>query len=71
MRDGILTNKEYVVKMLEKGNTLYRTTSKGNIISYTLSRKGVYRKNVISGNGKYISMCVAISQLVRNFTEIN
>jgi len=67
-----LTNREYVLEMLEKGRTLYRITSKGTIIKYTYSRFGVCRTIVNSKtHGKYMSFANAVAQLVRNFKEIN
>lgn len=66
-----LTNREYVVRMLEKGRTLYRITSKGTIIKYTYSRFGVCRTMVNSKTSKFISFGSAVAQLTRNFKEIN
>lgn len=67
-----LTNREYVVEMLNKGRALYRITSKGTIIKYTYSRFGVCRTMVNSkARGKYMSFGSAVAQLTRNFKEIN
>lgn len=66
-----LTNREYVVEMLEKGKALYRITSKGTIIKYTPNLEYVCRTLVNSKTSKFISFGTAVKQLTRNFKEIN
>lgn len=65
------TNKQYIIRTLLKGKTLWRITPSGHIIKYGYDarRDEVCRSTETSI--KYISVETATRQLTKNFKQIN
>ena len=68
-----MTNREYVIKRLNGGHTIHRTTDK-HLYAYKKVNGGVHVRSMSYDSGiikdKIISEYSAIHSLIRNFKQI-